>query len=109
MTDASYDRRAVLKIALTALPIVTVAREAAAEQALPHMDENESLAKAMGYVHDAKKIDSNKVPQYKAGSTCANCMQLKGQEGEEWRPCALFTGKLVNANGWCKVWQPKPA
>lgn len=109
MSDARYDRRAVLKIALTALPVVTIAREAAAEQALPHMDENESLAKAMGYVHDARKIDPNTVPQYKAGSTCANCMQLKGQEGEEWRPCALFTGKLVNAHGWCKVWQPKPA
>ena len=109
MTDARYDRRAVLKIALTALPVVTVARNAAAEQMLPHMDENESLARAMSYVHDAKKIDPNKIPQYKAGSTCANCMQLKGQEGEEWRPCTLFTGKLVNAHGWCKVWQPKAA
>jgi hypothetical protein len=109
MTDARFDRRAVLKIALTALPIVTIAREAAAEQTLPHMDENESLAKAMGYVHDATKVDTNKVPQYKAGSSCSSCMQLKGQEGEEWRPCALFTGKLVNSHGWCKVWQPKSA
>ena len=109
MTDARYDRRALLKIALTALPVVTIAHDAAAEQILPHMDENESLARAMGYVHDATKLDSNKVPQYKAGSTCANCMQLKGQEGEDWRPCALFTGKLVSSHGWCKVWQPKPA
>jgi hypothetical protein len=109
MSDARFDRRAVLKIALTALPVVTFARDAAAEQTLPHMDENESLARAMSYVHDARKIDSNKIPQYKAGSTCSNCVQLKGQEGEEWRPCVLFTGKLVNANGWCKVWQPKPA
>lgn len=109
MTDARYDRRAVLKIALTALPVVTIARDAAAEQTLPHMDENESLARAMGYVHDATKIDANKVPQFKAGSSCSNCMQLQGQQGEEWRPCALFTGKLVNAHGWCKVWQPKSA
>jgi hypothetical protein len=109
MSDARFDRRAVLKIALTALPVVTVARNADAEQALPHMDENESLARAMGYVHDAEKIDANKVPQYKAGSSCANCIQLKGNEGEEWRPCALFTGKLVSARGWCKVWQPKTA
>ena len=109
MSDVRYDRRAVLKIALTALPVVTLARDAAAEQTLPHMDENESLARAMNYVHDAKKIDPNKLPQYKAGSSCSNCMQLKGQEGEEWRPCALFTGKLVNSHGWCKVWQPKTA
>jgi hypothetical protein len=109
MSDARFDRRAVLKIVLTALPVVTIGHNAAAEQALPHMDENESLARAMGYVHDAGKIDANKIPQYKAGSTCANCIQLKGEKGEEWRPCALFTGKLVNAHGWCKVWQPKPA
>ena len=62
MTDARYDRRAVLKIALTALPVVTIVSDAIAEQTLPHMDENESLARAMGYVHDANKVDPNKVP-----------------------------------------------
>ncbi len=61
------------------------------------MDENESLAKAMGYVHDAKQINADQVPQYKAGSNCANCMQLQGKDGEEWRPCSpLFAGKLVS-------------
>jgi hypothetical protein len=34
-------------------------------------------------------------------------MQLQGKEGDEWRPCNLFPGKLVNAHGWCKVWQAK--
>src|SRR3546814_1768921 len=60
------------------------------------MDESESLAKAMGFVHDATKIDADQVPQYKAGSTCGNCMQLRDAEGDEWRPCNLFPGKLVN-------------
>jgi hypothetical protein len=36
-------------------------------------------------------------------------MQLTGKEGDEWRPCNVFPGKLVNANGWCKVWAPKPS
>ena len=107
MTDARYDRRAVLKSVLIALPVGALARSASAEEALPHMDEGESLAKAMGYVHDAKKINADEVPQYKAGSNCANCMQLRGKEGDEWRPCNLFAGKLVNSHGWCKVWQPK--
>lgn len=107
MTDARYDRRAVLKSVLIALPVGALARSATADESLPHMDEGESLAKAMGYVHDAKKIDTNQVPQYKAGSNCANCMQLRGKEGDEWRPCNLFAGKLVNAHGWCKVWQAK--
>ena len=58
--------------------------------------------------NDAKKVDANKTPQYKPGSTCANCLQLTGKEGEEWRPCNIFPGKVVNEKGWCKVWVPKP-
>lgn len=107
MTDARYDRRAVLKSVLIALPATALSRHATAQDSLPHMEESESLAKAMGYVHDATKIDTDRVPQFKAGSNCENCMQLQGNEGEEWRPCKLFAGKLVNSNGWCKVWQAK--
>ncbi len=108
MSETRYDRRTILKSVLGALPAAVVIGDAAAQASPPpHMDENESLAKAMGYVHDASKIDADKVPQYKAGSTCANCMQLQGKEGDEWRPCTVFAGKVVNAHGWCKVWQPK--
>ncbi len=42
-----------------------------------------------------------------ADQSCANCAQLQGNEGDEWRPCAIYVGKLVNANGWCSVWVPK--
>jgi High potential iron-sulfur protein len=112
MNNRRYDRRTVLKNALAglaALPAVgLVAGRAAAQGTAPHLDEKESLAVAMGYVHDAKKVDANKVPQYKPGSKCANCLQLQGKEGDEWRPCNIFAGKLVNANGWCKVWVQKP-
>ena len=107
MADDRYNRRAVLQGVLAALPVALIARDVLAQGSPPHIDESESLAKAMGYVHDAKKVDPDKVPQYKPGSACSNCMQLQGKEGDEWRPCNLFTGKLVNAHGWCKVWQPK--
>ena len=112
MSDCRYDRRTVLKnalVGLAALPAAGLIREAAAQNAgTPHVDEKESLAVAMGYVHDAKKVDASKVPQFKPGSHCANCLQLTGKEGDEWRPCNIFPGKLVNANGWCKVWVAKP-
>ena len=29
-------------------------------------------------------------------------------DGDAWRPCQIFPGKLVNAKGWCSVWAPKP-
>lgn len=111
MSDCRYNRRTVLKNALAglaALPAAGLIREAAAAESMPHLDEKDTLAVAMGYVHDAKKVDPNKVPQYKPGSVCANCLQIGGKEGEQWRPCNIFPGKLVNAQGWCKVWVPKP-
>jgi len=38
---------------------------------------------------------------------CSNCALIQGNDGDEWRPCQIFPGKLVNANGWCSVWAPK--
>jgi hypothetical protein len=113
MSDCRYDRRTLLKnalVGLAALPAAGLIREAGAAESggLPHVDEKESLATAMGYVHDAKKVDANKVPQFKPGSHCANCLQYTGKAGDEWGPCNIFPGKAVNANGWCKVWVAKP-
>jgi hypothetical protein len=28
---------------------------------------------------------------------------VKSDSGE-WRPCQIFPGKAVNANGWCSSW-----
>jgi High potential iron-sulfur protein len=111
MSNSRLDRRTLLKnalIGLAAAPAVGLIRESAAAAPPPHLDEKDPLAVAMGYVHDAKKVDPNKVPQYKAGTNCANCLQLTGKEGDEWRPCNIFAGKAVNAKGWCKVWVLKP-
>lgn len=111
MNDSLFDRRKLLKGALAglvALPAAGLIREAVAADALPHLDEKDSLASAMGYVHDASKVDANKVPQYKPGTKCSNCIQMQGKEGDAWRPCNLFPGKLVAADGWCKVWVLKP-
>ena len=111
MSDSRLDRRTLLKNALVgivALPAAGLVREAAAADSPPRLEESDPLAKSMGYVHNAKQVDASKNPQYKPGAHCANCVQLVGKEGDEWRPCNIFQGKLVNANGWCKVWVLKP-
>lgn len=111
MSNSPLDRRTLLKTAiagLVALPAAGLVREAAAQAAVPHLDEKDPVAVAMGYVHDAKKVDAAKNPQYKPGHKCSNCVQLTGKEGDEWRPCNIFPGKLVHADGWCKVWVAKP-
>lgn len=81
------------------------------------LDENDAQAKALGYVHDASKVDTAKFPKrgQPGGETqfCNNCalfmagpVKLSGHEGE-WGKCAIFPQGAVNAKGWCNSWSPK--
>lgn len=63
-------------------------------------------AVALGYVHDTTQVDPTQNPRHEITQTCSNCTLIQASEGE-WRPCAIFPGKTVNANGWCKSWAPK--
>ncbi len=76
-------------------------------QELPQITADDPVAIALKYTHDASTVDSALRSQPAAEQNCANCAQLQGNEGDEWRPCAIFVGKLVNAKGWCSVWVPK--
>ena len=77
-------------------------------QDLPQLTEDDPVAGALKYTHDASTVDPASRSQPDEVQTCTNCAQLQGEEGDEWRPCAIFIGKLVNTNGWCSVWVPKP-
>ncbi len=77
-------------------------------QELPKLTEDDPLAVAFKYTHDASTVDPALRTQAAAEQSCINCAQLQGVEGDEWRPCAIFIGKRVNAKGWCTVWVPKP-
>ncbi len=77
-------------------------------QDLPKITEDDPIAVALKYTHDASTVDAASRPQPAAEQSCANCAQLTGNDGDEWRPCTIFVGKLVNSNGWCSVWVPKP-
>ncbi len=103
-------RREVL-ISLTSVAAMLAGAAArAADKAgpLPRLKPTEPLAMALSYFEDAGKVDAKKFPTYKPGQLCSNCLQLTGKAGDEWRPCNLFPGKLVHANGWCKVYVKKP-
>ncbi|MEQ9563257.1 MAG: high-potential iron-sulfur protein [Woeseiaceae bacterium] len=80
--------------------------EARAE-GLPHLTEDDPVAKSMRYTHDASTVDPASRANPAANQNCANCALVQGEDGEEWRPCQIFPGKAVNANGWCSVWAPK--
>jgi hypothetical protein len=74
---------------------------------LPHLTPDDPTAKALGYHDDAKTVDSKQFASFQQGQTCSTCLQLQGSPGQDWRPCNIFPGKVVNANGWCQVWVKK--
>ncbi len=76
-------------------------------QELVKLTEDDPQAQGLRYVHDASTVDPASRPNPAEKQMCSNCALLQGAEGEEWRPCSIFPGKLVNANGWCSVWAPK--
>ena len=81
-------------------------REAVAGD-LPQLSEDDPMAKAMKYVHDASEVDPATRNNPAPDQSCANCALIQGADGDTWRPCQIFPGKAVNAAGWCSVWAPK--
>ena len=86
--------------------LVHPGREARAED-MPKLSEDDPMAQGMKYTHDASTVDPATRANPAEVQTCANCALIQGEEGAEWRPCQIFPGKLVAANGWCSVWAPK--
>ena len=76
-------------------------------QDLPQLAEDDPMASAMKYTHDANTVDPATRANPAADQTCANCALIQGNDGDTWRPCQIFPGKVVNADGWCSVWAPK--
>lgn len=101
-------RRKFLQLSAVAAAglVIKPGREAHASD-LPQLTEDDPMAQAMKYTHDASTVDpatrNNPAPE----QNCANCALVQGDDGETWRPCQIFPGKAVNANGWCAVWAPK--
>lgn len=85
---------------------ISPSREALAQD-LPKLAEDDPMAQSMRYVHDASTVDPSTRANPAPDQTCANCALVQGNDGDAWRPCQIFPGKLVAAGGWCTVWAPK--
>lgn len=71
---------------------------------MPMVDPNDSVAKAVKYVEDAKKSAESK------GNHCGTCGFYAKKEvraGKEVGTCTIFAGKLVHNEGWCASWNKK--
>ncbi len=109
--EENLTRRTLLKTLAVALPAgaVVLKQEAIAEE-VPKLDPNDPTAKALVYVEDPANLDKSNpaAARYEASQTCDNCVQIQGEEGAEYRPCAIFPGKVVASAGWCSVWAAMP-
>ena len=101
------DRRKFLQNTAFALAGATAVGSRAFAQPA-RIEESDAAAQALGYRHDAAKVDKARFPKYAAGQTCANCSLYQGKPTEAWAPCAIVGGKLVAAKGWCNVWNKRP-
>ena len=76
-------------------------------QAQVMVDEKDPQAAALGYVADAKRVDTKKFPKYAAGQMCSNCAIYQGKPADKAGGCPLFAGKQVAGPGWCSAWVKK--
>lgn len=80
------------------------AAPAAGAGAMPMVDPNDSVAKAVKYVEDHTKAADAK------GNKCTTCgfyAKKEDRNGKEVGTCTIFAGKLVVGNGWCASWNKK--
>jgi hypothetical protein len=106
MNDSHLSRRRFLRNLAVAAPAGSLfLAQPSLAQDLPKLSLDDPLAVGLQYVEDAT---TSKSPLYKAGNNCANCLQIQGNEGDAYRPCAIIPGKTVASAGWCSAWVAKP-
>lgn len=93
----SVNRRNFLKLSGAGVIGLTLGGVALRATAQEKLSPEDPTAVALKYIHQSK-LD---------GKNCANCMYIQGENGEDWRPCAIFPGKVVAAKGYCSAWLKK--
>lgn len=107
MSHPNRRRFLQLVVVATATPLAaTFARNAVAAD-LPHLDQADTMAGALGYVHDSVAVDAAKYPSHEPEQACAGCNLAQAAQGDGWLPCNIFPGKVVSPKGWCAAWVPK--
>ena len=80
---------------------------ATSAQAQALLDEKDTQAAALGYVAEAKRVDTKKYPKFVVGQNCTNCALYQGKSTDKAGGCPLFAGKQVAGPGWCSAWAKK--
>lgn len=118
-TPDSVSRREFLGAGVAALVTTSLASSLLSACSQPQtgvpsvkVDENDPMAKAVGYKADASTVDTARFPKRagEAGATqfCHNCSLYLGKPEDPFARCTMFPGKAVPRGGWCNAWAPRP-
>ena len=99
-------RRTFLITSIGVASTLALSRQAFAAEAAK-VAETDPTAVALGYKHDATKVDKAKYAKYAAGQDCSNCSFYQGKATDPWAPCPMFGGKQVAGKGWCSAYNKK--
>lgn len=103
MTQPIQRRVFLMTLATSTTAVSTLAQA----QAPALLDEKDAQAAALGYVADAKRVDTKKFPKFATGQVCANCALYQGKASDKAGGCPLFGAKQVAGAGWCSAWAKK--
>jgi len=110
MSSGTVNRRQALRlvaVGASAIGIAMLPPALAWAQGMERVSEDDPVAFALGYVHDAADVELSKYPRYEPGQICGNCQQWQGDPDAEWAPCAIIPNALVANPGWCSIWVRK--
>jgi len=112
MTKQVIDRcrRRFIKMgfgSIVAVPVTSLLVSTTARAELVLLDENDTMAKNLGYRHDTNAVDRDAYPNHSPEQLCSNCKIYLGQPGDPQGACTIFPGKAVKASGWCSAWVAK--
>ena len=108
MKTTDSNRRSFMRLsaaALVATPAL-LSLNVGVAQAAEKLNEEDPMAKALGYKEDTNNVDAAAYANHSADQVCKNCTLYQGDD-PAWGGCSAFQGKLVAGLGWCVAYAPK--
>ncbi len=114
----SQSRRDAVKVMLgtaVAIPMINLVGFGTARAAAPAnaVTADDPTAIALKYSQDSTKSERETAARPGAPANQQHCLTCQFMQADaagatdEWKGCALFPGKMINANGWCSSWTLK--
>ncbi len=99
-------RRRMLQTAMVLSPIALTGCANLRQTEQPILRATDPVARALAYYPNSGDVpdDNPLATTHDASQACANCLHARNTADENLRQCPKFTGRAVNATGWCSLW-----